>query len=55
MRKPDRRSFATLPFDSLTLRVFTTTEGPRDITYIFETKDSLVLFGCPPSITCPGN
>lgn len=40
-------SFATMRLDGLTLHVFTTTEGPGDISYIFETDDSLVLFELP--------
>jgi hypothetical protein len=40
-------TFETLKFDGLTLHVFTTTEGPGDISYIFETKETLVLFELP--------
>ncbi len=40
-------TFETRRFGDLTLHVFTTTEGPSDITYIFETKNDLVLFELP--------
>ena len=40
-------TFSKTELDDFTLHTFTTTEGPGDITYIFETKDGLVLFELP--------
>ena len=40
-------TFEKFDFEPFVLHVFTTTEGPGDVTYIFETNDTLVLFELP--------
>ena len=41
-------TFKTMQFENgLTMHVFITTEGPGDIAYVLESKDSLVLFELP--------
>lgn len=45
--KQNSGTFESRSFDDVTLHIFTTTEGPGDITYILENKDTLVLFELP--------
>lgn len=47
LAQPVTGTFEVLQFDKMKLHIFTTTQGPGDVSYVFETSDSLVLFELP--------